>query len=335
MRARLPDQTGFVERDGVRTFYEVHGEGPDTIYVLPTFPIVHIQYAKTLIPSLARHFRVVTNDPRGNGRSDRPTGVEANDGWSIARDVLAVMDATDTATALLVGLSRGTMTALLVHALAPERVAGLVLSGTALPTFCDIGDDFMAAFEGVYEAPKGPELFTRQGLSQHYREFLEWFLGEQVVTEPHSLAAVRDQVEYGLGASQDSIVSLVSQLVAEARAAWEVAGQVRCPALVHHGSEDVIPLCPVSNAARLAEVTGAELVITEGGGHASIIRDPVYAVKMIDEFARRAFPYRPAPPRVDPSRVPAPLGAVHGHGVGPGPHPPGHRGGQRAEDPSP
>ena len=250
MRAHLPDQTGFVESDGVRAFYEVHGEGPDTIYVLPTFPIVHIQYAKTLIPSLARHYRVITNDPRGNGRSDRPVKPEANDGWSVARDVLAVMDATDTGTALLVGVSRGTMTALLVNALAPERVAGLVLSGTGLPAFDEFGDDFNAAFEGVYDDPTGPELFTRQGLSEHYRAFLEWFFADQVITEPHSLAAVRDNVEYGLSASQDSIVSCSAQFIDEARAAWAVAGQVRCPALVHHGSEDLIPLCPVSNAAR-------------------------------------------------------------------------------------
>jgi hypothetical protein len=31
MRAREPDATGFIERDGVRSHYEVHGDGPAEI----------------------------------------------------------------------------------------------------------------------------------------------------------------------------------------------------------------------------------------------------------------------------------------------------------------
>jgi hypothetical protein len=35
-RARYPDTEGYVERDGVRTFYEVYGEGEPTVLLLPT-----------------------------------------------------------------------------------------------------------------------------------------------------------------------------------------------------------------------------------------------------------------------------------------------------------
>ena len=73
-RARYPDQTGFVERDGVRVFWEAYGTGDQTILLLPTWEIVHSRIWKGQIPYLARRFRVVTFDPRGNGRSDRPPG---------------------------------------------------------------------------------------------------------------------------------------------------------------------------------------------------------------------------------------------------------------------
>src|SRR5436190_524742 len=76
-RARYPDSEGFVERDGVRIFYERYGEGERTILLLPTWSIIHSRFWKGQIPYLARHFRVVTFDGRGNGRSDRPPQPEA------------------------------------------------------------------------------------------------------------------------------------------------------------------------------------------------------------------------------------------------------------------
>ena len=77
-RARYPGVTGYVERDRVRVFYEVYGSGEPTILLLPTWSIVHSRLWKAQIPYLARHFRVVTFDGRGNGRSDRPVGAAAS-----------------------------------------------------------------------------------------------------------------------------------------------------------------------------------------------------------------------------------------------------------------
>src|SRR5688572_24787902 len=101
-RARYPDSEGYVERAGVRIFYEVYGEGEHTILLLPTWSIIHSRHWKGQIPYLSRHFRVLTFDGRGNGRSDRPSGAEAYLAREFADDALAVMDATDTGSALLV-----------------------------------------------------------------------------------------------------------------------------------------------------------------------------------------------------------------------------------------
>ena len=93
-RARYPDREGYVERDGVRIFYEVYGEGEPTVLLLPTWSIIHSRHWKMQIPYLARHCRVLTFDGRGNGRSDRPAQPEAYDEREFAADALAVLDET-------------------------------------------------------------------------------------------------------------------------------------------------------------------------------------------------------------------------------------------------
>ena len=123
-RARYPDQEGYVERDGVRVFYEVYGSGEPTILLLPTWSIIHSRHWKAQIPYLARHARVVTFDGRGNGRSDRPATMEAYTEREFAADAIAVMDATGTERAVLVGLSAGALWGALLAAEHPGARRG-------------------------------------------------------------------------------------------------------------------------------------------------------------------------------------------------------------------
>ena len=106
-RARYPDEDGYVERAGVRLFYEVYGSGEPTILLLPTWSIIHSRHWKAQIPYLARHARVVTFDGRGNGRTDRPATADAYSEREFAADALAVMDATGTERAVVVGIVGG------------------------------------------------------------------------------------------------------------------------------------------------------------------------------------------------------------------------------------
>ena len=41
MRARYPDDSGFIERDGVKVTYDVYGIGEPTVLLLPTWSLVH------------------------------------------------------------------------------------------------------------------------------------------------------------------------------------------------------------------------------------------------------------------------------------------------------
>ena len=65
MRAREPDYTGRVERDGVSVGYEVFGDGEPTIVLLTSWAIVHMRQWKAQVPYLTRHFRVITVVGRG------------------------------------------------------------------------------------------------------------------------------------------------------------------------------------------------------------------------------------------------------------------------------
>src|SRR5512144_3135004 len=106
MRARYPDREGFATSQGVRVFWEEHGRGERTVLLVPPWQIVDRRVWKMQIAYLSRHFRVVTFDPPGCGRSDRP--VTGYDHERMADCALAVLDAVEADRASLVCLSRGT-----------------------------------------------------------------------------------------------------------------------------------------------------------------------------------------------------------------------------------
>jgi len=72
MRARYPDTEGFIERDGVKVFYEVFGTGQPALVFPPTDPLVHSRFWKAQVPYLARSFQVVPSTRAGTaGRTGR------------------------------------------------------------------------------------------------------------------------------------------------------------------------------------------------------------------------------------------------------------------------
>src|SRR5215207_1767782 len=71
-RARYPDEEGFVERDGVRVFWERYGEGETTFLLFPAWSLVTSRIWQGQIPFLARHHRVIVFDPRATGARTGP-----------------------------------------------------------------------------------------------------------------------------------------------------------------------------------------------------------------------------------------------------------------------
>ncbi|MGH9191149.1 MAG: alpha/beta fold hydrolase, partial [Acidimicrobiales bacterium] len=296
MRARQPDKSDFVERDGVPLYFEVFGDGnAPTIMLLPTWSIVHSRFWKAQVPYLARHHRVVTFDGRGCGRSGRPAGAPAYTNEEYAADTLTVMDATGTDQAVLVSLSCGAAWGVHVAAGRPDRVLGLFAIGPScgFPIAHPKREQFV--WDADLDTSDGWAKYNRRyWLHGDYDDFLRFFFGE-MFAEPHSTKQIEDCVGWGREIEPATLVDTTAgRLGCDGAVCQPLEGlcaQVRCPTVVVHGSDDRIR--PHAVGERLAELTGGSLIIIEGGGHGPQGRDPVVVNRLIKEFVDRV---RPDPP---------------------------------------
>jgi len=278
-RARYPDREGYVERDGVRIFYEVYGEGEQTVLLLPTWSIIHSRHWKMQIPYLARHVRVVTFDGRGNGRSDRPeTGYEESE---FAADALAVLDATGTERATIVGLSQGALRGLILAADHTERVDGAVFICPAVPLGAPLPGRTTYSWSEELETEEGWAKYNRHYWLRDYRGFLEFFFA-QMFTEPHSTKPIEDCIGWALETTPETLVATGERKALDDREIRALCARVQCPVLVIQGSDDAIT--GADRGVALAEATGAELVLLEGSGHGPHVRDPVKVNLLLRNF---------------------------------------------------
>jgi pimeloyl-ACP methyl ester carboxylesterase len=281
-RARHPDQEGWAERDGVRLFWERYGEGEPTILLPPTWEIVHSRFWKSQIPYLARHTRVVTFDPRGNGRSDRPQDFDAYRRREFAADALAVLDAAGVDRAVVVTwCDMGE--SLILAAEHPERVAGLVFIGPSLRL--DEQEHGEYSFDAEPGTDEGWAKETRGYWLRDWPGYVEFFMGK-CFTEPHSTKQIEDCVGWAGDTDMETILAGFCGWETKIIDPAEVAAlcpRVRCPVLVIHGTEDA--QVEASVGADLAGELGGRLILLEGAGHAPHARDPVKVNTVVADFA--------------------------------------------------
>ncbi len=282
-RALYPDEQGYVERDGVRVFWERYGDGDPTVLLLPTWTLVHSRVWKAQIAYLARHFRVVTFDPRGNGRSDRPGDPRLYAESEFASDALAVMDATGTEQAVIVGFSRGAQRALLLAAEHPERVLAAAFIGPWFPAsrLGGLRWRIMAhrRLRGMMLRPPLVARWWGKFNAVHWRtdygDFVEWFV-RRMFNTPHSTKQIEDAI--GWAHETDAETLLASALGADAAPATRreqlaIAGRVRCPVLVISAPDDKITAH--ADARALARATGGTFMSITDGSHAPHARKPL------------------------------------------------------------
>ena len=281
-RARSPDESGYIERDGVRVYYEVYGSGDPTVLLLPTWSLLHSRHWKMQIPYLARHCKVVTFDGRGNGRSDRPQDAAAYDEHEFAADALAVLDVTETERAVLVGFSLGGQRGLLLAAEQPERIDGAVFIG---PRFLGGGEPLpertVYDFDAEYDTAEGWAKHNRFHWLRDYRDWVEFFISK-MFTEPHSTKPIEDAVGWGLETDAETMIATQDAPALTPEEWRALTRRVRCPVLVIHGDCDAIN--SVTCAEAFADQTGGQLVVLEGSGHAPHIRDPVKVNLLLRDF---------------------------------------------------
>ncbi len=229
MRARYPDTEGFIERGGVKVGYEVFGAGEPTILLLTSWAIVHARQWKAQVPYLARHFQVITVEGRGNGRADRPGTAEAYRDREYVDDAIAVLDAAGVDRAVVVGLSVGGRHALQLAAWYPERAAGVVAIGAALPWPLPPGfDETRDTYEGWGKA-------NRHYWLADYRGWVEFFMSQVSSWSPctirtgHLTCRQMASASAAPGsATAGTVSSSVSAVVSRPQATPSSCGLVEC-----------------------------------------------------------------------------------------------------------
>jgi pimeloyl-ACP methyl ester carboxylesterase/predicted glycosyltransferase len=297
-RAIYPHTEGFVARDGLRLFYEVYGEGEQTIFLMPTWSLVHSRHWKMQIPYFARHFRVLTMDGLGNGRSDRCSDPRRFRPAEFARDCLSVMDASGTERAVMASLSKGAQYLLELGRLAPERVAGAVFIGPLFPytpsqwSFM-LKSRFLARLITRWAPFRWWGHLNPLRWPERYPEFVEWFIS-RCFSERHSTKGVEDGVGWGLETDFVTMISSVrDDLHTDRRTLRSLARGLNFPVLVIQGDRDMIT--PPRDGRTLARLSDAELEIVRGGGHFPHARKPVQVNLALRDFSEGAFGRRRTP----------------------------------------
>ena len=238
------------------------------------------------MPYLSRSWRVITYDGRGNGLSERPTDPDAFRSERIVDDLSAVLDDTGTDAAVLVGLcGDGVWHSILFAGTHPERVLGIVAFAVGVPLLSP-PHPWRVRYSTTDELPtdEGWAKLNAHYWRRDYPGFVSFFF-DQLLPEPHSTKQHEDTVAWALDGSLESMLGdmhAASDLSLDG--VVQACRAVRCPMLLVHGTEDRCQ--PPARAERLAELTGAPLVIIEGAGHLIPAREPVKANLLIAEFVR-------------------------------------------------
>lgn len=117
----MADESGFIETDGARIYYEVDGSGEAVI--LLHAGIANLRMWDGQVEALRDGYRVIRYDLRGFGRTETDA-VE----FSNRADIAAVLDHLGERSAHVVGISRGAMIALDFVLEYPDRARSLVMA---------------------------------------------------------------------------------------------------------------------------------------------------------------------------------------------------------------
>ena len=136
--------------DGVHIAYQVVGDGPLDLVVVPGF-VSHLDVmwehptVVRMLDRLASFARVIVFDKRGTGASDRADDLPDVDQRML--DVKAVVDELGLEQPALFGVSEGSAMAIVFAATYPERVRALVLFGSYAHIFATDDHPYGVAIE--------------------------------------------------------------------------------------------------------------------------------------------------------------------------------------------
>jgi len=269
----LPE-TKYIKVGDVHIAYQVVGDGPVDVVFVPGF-VSHLEYewehprAARFFHRLASFSRLIRFDKRGTGLSDRvaiPTLEERMD------DVRAILDATGSTRAALIGVSEGGPMSLLYAATYPERTSALVLYGS------------YARRGWAPDHPFGIAPEKMQRLLDTFEK--DW--GRSVAMDVWSPSLIGDEAYkqwratyLRLSASPGAAISVMRMnMEIDVR---HILSAIRVPTLILHRIGD--RLTPVEQGRYLAKnIQGAKLVELPGEDHTPYAGDTDALLDEIEEF---------------------------------------------------
>jgi len=245
----------FVIANGVRTHFEMAGEGPPLLLIAGN-GMDHTAF-RDQVPSFALKFRCVTYDLRGIGQSDIPQSGYTTP--EMARDAFGLLSALGFESAHVAGYSLGGAIAQWMAVDEPDRVKSLSLYST----FSHVEPYLRRRYALLVKilAETTPELWA---MFTTFSAFGEEYINahDQEVEQEIALRKARWS-----GADAPSKVGLLGHY--QAILGHEIRSRlsdIRCPTFISVGSSD--PVTPPSYAQYLREhIAGSRLRVYPGAPH--------------------------------------------------------------------
>ena len=245
----------FVEREGVKIYYEDAGEGPPVL--LSHGYSATSQMWEAQVAALKSDYRVVTWDMRGHGRTDSPEDASAYSEDATVLDMRAILEECGISRAVVGGLSLGGYMSLGFYCRYPEVVSALMLFDTGPGYRNDEARD-----QWNDSAEVRAKQFEAKGLDA---------LGssDEVRASTHTSPAGLAGAARGMLAQCDSHV-------------MEILPEITVPTLVLVGADDK----PFIGATDYMErkIAGAKKVVLADAGHAANLHQPEAFNDAVSEF---------------------------------------------------
>ncbi len=263
----MPPRTQYAHNGDVSIAYQVLGEGPLDLIIVPGF-VSHLDLdwsnplATGFLHRLASFSRLIRFDKRGTGLSDPVPGVATLE--DRMEDVRAVMDAVGSRRAALFGYSEGGPMAALFAATYPERTTGLIMYGS---------------FASGAATPAGVLRRLMDVIEHHWGEgmLLDFFAPS---------VAHQDQIRALTGTYERAAASPgMARALIEALSQTDVTpvlSSIAVPTLVLHRRDEVISVEGARTLAR--EIPGARFVELDGIDHWPFLGDSDAIVDEVQEF---------------------------------------------------